>query len=124
MVKWHYSLVFTLLLLIQAPIASASDQQIEHVVLIALDCVNPTILQQAETPNLDMLVASGSYTYDSCTVTPANTISAIPALLTGATQDVHQLYEWTGTMQAESIVEVLEESGYSCAIVGECARAR
>jgi predicted AlkP superfamily pyrophosphatase or phosphodiesterase len=71
------------------------------------------------TPNIDSLIASGSYTYDSCTVTPANTISAIPAIFTGAPQEVHQLYEWTGTMQAESIVEVFEESGYNCAIVGE-----
>ena len=124
MVKRVCFLVFILLMALQVSIACASDQQIEKVVLIALDCVNPTILQQAETPNLDMLIASGSYTYDSCSVTPTNTISAIPAILTGASQDVHQLYEWTGTMQAESIVEVLEESGYSCAIVGECARAR
>ena len=90
MVKWQYVQVFILLLIIQVPVTSASDQQIEHIVLIALDCVNPTILQQADTPNLDNLIASGSYTYDSCSVLPANTLSAIPALLTGATQDVHQ----------------------------------
>jgi len=97
----------------------ASDQPIKHIVLIAVDCVNPTTLQQAATPNIDSLIASGSYTYNSCTVNPANTISAIPAIFTGAPQEVHQLYEWTGTMQAESIIEVLEESGYPCAIVGE-----
>ncbi len=105
----------------RVPISSAGaiDQSIKHVILIAIDCVNPTILQQAFTPNLDSLIASGSYTYDSCTVTPANTISAIPAILTGAPQSVHQLYSWTGTMQAESIIEVIEESGYTSAIVGE-----
>lgn len=92
---------------------------IDHVVLIALDCVNPTILQEANTPNIDSLIESGSYTYDSCSVNPANTISAIPAILTGATQDIHQLYEWSGTLKAESIIEVLEESGHTCAIIGE-----
>jgi hypothetical protein len=51
--------------------------------------------------------------------TSKHTISAIPAIFTGAPQEIHQLYNWTGTMQAESIVEVLEESGYTCAIVGE-----
>jgi arylsulfatase A-like enzyme len=114
-------LIVTLLLITQTqlPTSKASDQPIKHVVLIAVDCVNPTALQQANTPNIDSLIESGSYTYDSCIVTPANTISAIPAIFTGAPQEVHQLYEWTGTMQAESIVEVLEESGYTCAIVGE-----
>ncbi len=114
-------ILFTLLLITQTrlPTTNASDQPIKHIVLIAIDCVNPSTLQQADTPNIDSLIASGSYTYASCTVTPANTLSAIPAIFTGAPQEVHQLYEWTGTMQAESIIEVLEESGYTTAIVGE-----
>ena len=114
-------LIITLLLINQTkiPTTIASDQPIKHIVLIAIDCVNPTTLQQADTPKIDSLIESGSYTYDSCTVTPANTLSAIPAIFTGAPQEVHQLYDWTGTMKAESIIEVLEESGYTCAIVGE-----
>ena len=104
---------------VELPANEKSEQSPQHVVLIAVDCVNPTTLLQADTPNIDSLIASGSYTYDSCTVTPANTISAIPAIFTGAPQEVHRLYEWTGTMQAESIIEVFEESGYTCAIVGE-----
>lgn len=119
--KKKKALIITLLLIIQIkyPPTTESEQSLQHVVLIAIDCVNPTTLQQAYTPNIDLLIASGSYTFSSCTVTPANTISAIPAIFTGAPQEVHQLYQWTGTMQAESIIEVLEESGYSCALVGE-----
>ena len=98
-----------------------SSNSVEHVILIALDCIRPSVLETAQTPNMDLLMETGSYTYDASTVTPSNTISAIPAIFTGAPPEIHQLSSWDSSLNAESIIEVLEENGYPSAIIGESA---
>ena len=91
----------------------------EHVILIVVDGVRPDILIGADTPNIDNLVASGSFTWNAWTVTPSVTIAAIPSIFTGATPEVHGVTDWHGEIHAETIVEVFEEAGLPCAIVGE-----
>jgi predicted AlkP superfamily pyrophosphatase or phosphodiesterase len=91
----------------------------EHVILIVLDGVRPDTLIAANTPNIDNLVAEGSYTWNAWTVTPSVTLSAIPSIFTGATPEVHGVTDWHGEIHAETIVEVFEEAGLPCAIVGE-----
>jgi len=91
----------------------------EHVILIVVDDVRPDILVGANTPNIDNLMASGSFTLNAWTVTPSVTIAAIPSIYTGATPEVHGVTSWDGEIHAETIVEVFEESGLPCAIVGE-----
>jgi hypothetical protein len=75
-------------------------------------------LQAAETPNLDALAAEGSYTWNAWTVTPSITIAAVPSIFTGATREVHGVTRWDGEIYAETVVEVFEEAGLHCAIVG------
>ena len=91
----------------------------EHVILIVVDGVRPDILAGANTPNIDNLTASGSFTWNAWTVTPSGTIAAIPSIFTGATPEVHGVTNWDGEIYAETIVEVFEEAGLPCAIVGE-----
>jgi predicted AlkP superfamily pyrophosphatase or phosphodiesterase len=91
----------------------------EHVILIVIDGVRPDILVGADTPNIDDLAASGSFTWNAWTVTPSVTLSAIPSIFTGATPEVHGVTDWHGEIHAETIVEVFEEAGLPCAIVGE-----
>jgi predicted AlkP superfamily pyrophosphatase or phosphodiesterase len=91
----------------------------EHVILIVIDGVRPDVLVGADTPNIDDLAASGSFTWNAWTVTPSVTLSAIPSIFTGATPDVHGVTDWDGEIHAETIVEVFEEAGLPCAIVGQ-----
>ena len=100
-------------------ISETPQSEISHVLLIVIDDVRPDILQIVDTPNLDSLISEGSYTYNAWTVTPSNTKAAIPAILTGSNPETHQLQEWSDTLQAETIVEVLEEANYRSALVGE-----
>jgi len=91
----------------------------EHVILIVVDGVRPDILVGANTPSIDNLTASGSFTWNAWTVTPSVTIAAIPSIYTGATPEVHGVTDWHGEIHAETIVEVFENAGLHCAIVGE-----
>ena len=91
----------------------------DHVILIVIDGVRPDVLVGANTPNFDALTAEGSYTWNAWTVTPSITIKAIPSIYTGATPEVHGVTDWDGEIYAETIVEVFEEAGLPCAIVGQ-----
>ena len=91
----------------------------DHVILIVIDAVRPDVLVAANTPNFDNLTADGSYTWNAWTVTPSVTIKAIPSIYTGATPEVHGVTSWDGEIYAETIVEVFEEAGLPCAIVGQ-----
>jgi hypothetical protein len=93
--------------------------EIKHVVLIVLDGVRPDRLLAANTPNMDNLVADGSYTWNAITVVPSVTISAIPSIFTGATPAVHQVNDWAGDIFAETIIEVFEEAGLPTAIIDQ-----
>jgi len=95
------------------------SEEIEHIVLIVIDGVRPDVLLAARTPNIDNLVAEGSYTWNAITVAPSVTIAAIPSIFTGAPPWVHEVGDWKGTIHAETIVEVFEKAGLPCAIVGE-----
>jgi hypothetical protein len=95
------------------------SSEIKHVILIVLDGVRPDRLLAANTPNMDNLVADGSYTWNAITVVPSVTISAIPSIFTGATPAVHKVNDWTGQIWAETIVEVFEEAGLPTAIIDE-----
>lgn len=91
----------------------------EHVILIVVDGVRPDILVGANTPNIDNLAANGSFTWNAWTVRPSVTIAAVPSIFTGATPEVHGVTSWDGEIYAETFVEVFEEAGLPCAIVGE-----
>lgn len=60
--KLKFTSLFTLLLLLAA---TANASQTRKVLVIGLDGVRSDALQQANTPNLDALIAGGLYTYDA-----------------------------------------------------------
>jgi hypothetical protein len=93
--------------------------EIKHVVLIVLDGVRPDRLLAANTPNMDNLMADGSYTWNAITVVPSVTLSAIPSIFTGATPPVHKVNDWAGDIFAETIIEVYEEAGLPTAIIDQ-----
>lgn len=93
--------------------------EIKHVVLFVLDGVRPDRLLAANTPNMDNLVADGSYTWNAITVVPSVTLSAIPSIFTGANPDVHKVNDWAGQIWAETIIEVFEEAGLPTAIIDQ-----
>jgi uncharacterized membrane protein len=95
------------------------DTPYEHVILVVIDGVRPDVLLEANTPNIDTLIAEGSYTWNTWTVTPSITIAAIPSIFTGATPEVHQVTNWDGEIYAETMVEVFEGAGLPCAIMGQ-----
>lgn len=105
--------------LVTASSWSSENLPYDHVILIVIDGVRPDVLVGANTPNFDNLAAEGSYTWNAWTVTPSVTIKAIPSIYTGATPEVHGVTDWDGEIYAETIVEVFEEVGLPCAIVGE-----
>jgi len=105
--------------LVTTSVSSTESLPYDHVILIVIDGVRPDVLQAANTPNFDNLAAEGSYTWNAWTVTPSVTIAAIPSIYTGATPEVHGVTSWSGEIYAETIVEVFEEAGLPCAIVGQ-----
>jgi len=105
--------------LVTAKSMSSDNLPYDHVILIVIDAVRPDVLVAANTPNFDNLTAEGSYTWNAWTVTPSVTIAAIPSIFTGATPEVHGVTSWDGEIYAETIVEVFEEAGLPCAIVGQ-----
>ena len=116
-----FSLLLCAVLISVLPGASLTPESTpyEHVILIVVDGVRSDILVGANTPNIDNLTASGSFTWNAWTVRPSNTITAIPSIFTGATREVHGVTDWDGEIYAETFVEVFEEAGLPCAIVGE-----
>lgn len=87
--------------------------------LVIIDGVRADTLRLASTPNLDRLAAEGSFTWNAITTKPSITIAAIPAIFTGAPPEVHKVIDWDGEIYAETVVEVFEEAGLPCAIVGQ-----
>ena len=118
-----FPLLLCAVLLSALPSASSTPENTpyEHVILIVVDGVRPDILVGANTPNIDNLTASGSFTWNAWTVTPSVTLAAVPSIFTGATPQVHGVTNWDGEIYAETFVEVFEEAGLPCAIVGEDA---
>jgi predicted AlkP superfamily pyrophosphatase or phosphodiesterase len=43
----------------------------KHIILFVIDGMRPDGLQQAETPNIDWLIAAGACTWQAQTVTPS-----------------------------------------------------
>jgi len=118
-----FPLLLCAVLLSVLPGASSTPENTpyEHVILIVVDGVRPDVLVGANTPNIDNLTASGSFTWNAWTVRPSMTVAAIPSIFTGATPEVHGVTSWEGEIYAETFVEVFEEAGLPCAIVGEDA---
>ena len=63
--------------------------KIKNVLLILVDGMRPDGLQQAETPTIDKLVASGASTFTARTVTPSVSLPCITSLFLSVTPERH-----------------------------------
>ncbi len=97
---------------------AADDAGIAHVVLVVWDGVRPDVLQEVDTPVLDKLADTGSYTWNAWTTWRPATLTAIPSLHTGAPPEVHGVSRWDGPIHAETLSEVFAEAGLASALVG------
>jgi len=57
--------------------------------IIILDALNVTVLEQADTPNIDYLASQGLAFFNATTVLPSATTSAHVSLVTGAPPEIH-----------------------------------
>lgn len=73
---------------VPAPIAAPPPPR---VLILSIDGLRPDALDRADTPNIDALVARGSYTWLAQTINPSNTLPAHVSMLTGVNPGVHKV---------------------------------
>ena len=94
---------------------------VAHVVLVLLDGVRPDILALAHTPHMDRLIQEGAFSDQGWSQWPSNTLAGIPTVHTGAAPEVHDVTDWRGTIQAETLTQVFNEQGLRSALIGSDA---
>lgn len=84
----------TVLLLCLAVVAQAQSKKIKHVILIGCDGFGGYALQEANMPNLKVLMANGSWTDKARCVLPSSSAVNWASLLMGAGPTEHGYTEW------------------------------
>lgn len=96
--------------------------EIKHVVIISIDGLRPDALEQADTPHLDGLIASGAYTPSALTISLSETLPAHASMLGGMVAEKHGILwglpyiGWPG-MNGPTLFSVAHEAGLSTAAV-------
>lgn len=100
----------------------APNGKIEHVVIISIDGLRPDALFLAVTPNLDRLIAGGTYCPQAQTVDPSITLVSHASMLTGMLPEKHGIVwgmpyiGWPG-MTGPTLFNVAHDAGLSTAMV-------
>lgn len=95
-----------------APLAVGAPSELRYVVIITIDGCRPDKLQEANTPNIDALIAQGAaYSWSAQTVYPSKTPQAHASLFTGAKPETHGFYSPGDDLKAETIFQVFENLG-------------
>ncbi|MCB0156118.1 MAG: alkaline phosphatase family protein [Anaerolineae bacterium] len=100
----------------------APSGKIEHVVIISIDGLRPDALFLAVTPNLDRLIAGGTYCPQAQTVDPSITLVSHASMLTGMLPEKHGIVwgmpyiGWPG-MTGPTLFNVAHDAGLSTAMV-------
>ena len=87
-------------------------------VLISVDGMRPDGLRQAETPNMDRLIAAGAHTFDASTVMPSVTLPCHMSMFHSVPPERHGVTTNTGTPQVRpgpGIFEAVHKSGRTTA---------
>ena len=84
------------------------------IALFLIDGLRPDALQQAETPIIDKLVASGASTFNARTVMPSVTLPCITSLFLGVPPERHGITTnvWTPPARpVPGLIDVIHQSG-------------
>lgn len=86
----------------------------KNVVLFLIDGMRPDGLQQANTPKMDRLIASGAHTFTGRTVMPSATLPCHTSLFLGVTPERHGITTNTWVPQVRPVpglFEVIHQAG-------------
>ena len=81
----------------------------EHVALFVIDGLRPDGLQQADTPVMDALIASGAHTMTARTVMPSVTLPCHMSLFLGVNPGRHGITTNTWTPQVRPVPGLIDE---------------
>jgi hypothetical protein len=104
------------------PIAAIETFKINHVIIISIDGLRPDALLTAEAPNLDKLIAKGSFCPQAQTVSLSITLPGHASMLSGMLPEKHGILwglpyiGWPG-MAGPTIFTVAHEAGLSTGMV-------
>lgn len=104
------------------PIAAIETVKINHVVIISIDGLRPDALIAAEAPNLDELIAKGSFCPQAQTVSLSITLPGHASMLSGMLPEKHGILwglpyiGWPG-MAGPTVFTVAHEAGLSTGMV-------
>ncbi|MCA9498245.1 MAG: alkaline phosphatase [Nitrospirales bacterium] len=79
------------LLLIGGTASIASPRQAEHIILVVLEGIKSSSIQNGATPNLARLAKDGAVTWTAQSITPPLTVPAMASLLTGLQVEKHRV---------------------------------
>lgn len=99
----------------------------DHIFIITMDGARPDILQDANTPNIDLLISKygASYSFNSKTVCPSLTPPTHASLFTGVVPRIHGYFNSGNNPRVKTIFERFEERGHTTALVdGKGGRIR
>jgi hypothetical protein len=105
-----------------APVIPLSSADIEHVVIISMDGVRPDAIDEADTPNLDRLIARGAFSRHAQTIDPSYTLPSHTSMLSGVLPKQHGIVEALPCIGCRltigpTIFSVAHEAGLSTGMV-------
>ena len=89
--------------------------EVKNSVLFVIDGMRSDGLQEADTPTLDRLIASGAHTLDAQTVMPSSTLPCHASLFLGVGPERHGITTnaWTPQVRpVPGLTEVIEQAGH------------
>lgn len=104
------------------PTPTPTPVAIKHIVIISIDGLRPDALDQANTPTLDALRASGAYSSRAQTVIPSATLISHASMLGGMIPDKHGIY-WNlyapelGKVNGPTLFSIVHDSNLRTAMI-------
>ena len=101
------------------PVPTPTPQRPSHVIIISIDGLRPEAIEQANTPNIDRLIASGSATMKAQTILPSETTSGHASMLSGVDPKVHGIVAENPTeyINVSTVFSLAAEKGIQSAII-------
>ncbi|MEG6615482.1 alkaline phosphatase family protein [Peptococcaceae bacterium 1198_IL3148] len=88
-----------------------NEETTKMVFLLIIDGLQDDALKNVSAPNIKGLSSAGLKVEKVASVYPADTVSAVASVLTGSTPQQHHFTEETTTLEAASILQVMEGKG-------------
>jgi len=83
--------LFLLGFIIGYPMEGQAAAQADHVILVVLEGIKPSLLQSSTTPTIARLAQEGSASWSAQSLTPPLTVSSMASLLTGLPVEKHRV---------------------------------